>query len=247
MRDPWPLLFVILTIIPAACSFQPPLFGIQSLFFPVRNKEIVGLSSLPMADKRNLLTFAGYFFVDAFWTAKPGGGAKQLTDRQRRQLEQSQVAEFNKRYGTARKNTGELLVCRDAQGDIVACAGVEVDSIPRDCLTGPVMTKAPLMSNLAVGRNYRRRGLAEDLVRAVEELVRDEWNYDECYLYVEERNRGAVKLYQKLGYRKVWIDPYAETLLPTVDGSLQNSRTTIVCMRKILGATPSFWNNLLSS
>ncbi|KAL7525120.1 hypothetical protein ACHAWF_004917 [Thalassiosira exigua] len=47
---------------------------------------------------------------------------------------------------------------------------------------------APLMSNLAVSRRYRRRGLAEDLVRAADEVARKEWGYDECYLYVEGRN-----------------------------------------------------------
>ncbi|GKY99011.1 hypothetical protein MPSEU_000856800 [Mayamaea pseudoterrestris] len=196
---------------------------------------------------RTTLYDASDFFVDAFWTAKVGGGANQLTPQQRKQLEQSQLAEFNKRYGTLRKmNSAELLVCRNGEDKIVACAGVEIDNIPKDCLTGPSKTKAPLMSNLAVSRQFRRRGLAEEMVNAVERLVRDEWNHDECYLYVEERNRGAVKLYQKLGYRKVWKDPYAETLLPTSDGSLCNTRTTIVCMRKQLAGSNSFWNSLFS-
>lgn len=230
-------------LLPSTNSFQPPSFGIGSLFFPVRNKEIVSVSTLPLNDKRTALNDASYFFVDAFWTGKVGGGAKQLTDRQRRQLEQSQVAEFNKRYGGNRKNTAELLVCRDGKGDVVACAGVEVDSIPSDCLTGPTKLKAPLMSNLAVSRKFRRRGLAEALVTSVEELVRDEWNYEECYLYVEERNQGAIRLYQKLGYKSLWKDPYAETLLPTLDGNLRNARTTIVCMRKSLRKPSSLWGS----
>jgi N-acetylglutamate synthase-like GNAT family acetyltransferase len=237
---------LLLLIIEPANSFQPPSFGIASMLFPVRSKQIIGISTQDMADKRTSLADASYFFVDAFWTGKVGGGAKQLADRQRRQLEQSQLAEFNKRYGSSsRRKSSELLVCRDgALGPVVACAGVEVDTIPSGSLTGPVLTKAPLMSNLAVSRNYRRRGLAEDLVKSVEQLVQEEWGYDECFLYVEERNQGAVKLYQKLGYRKLWRDPYAETLLPTSTGDLSNSRTTIVCMRKELGSQSPFWSRL---
>lgn len=94
---------------------------------------------------------------------------------------------------------------------------------------------APLMSNLAVSRSYRRKGLAEDLVRAAENIARKEWGYDECYLYVEKRNAPAVKLYRKLGYRVIWEDDSATTLLPTEDGKVVNGRTTIVCMKKSLG------------
>lgn len=93
----------------------------------------------------------------------------------------------------------------------------------------------PLMSNLAISRNYRRRGLAEDLVKAAETIARKEWGYNECYLYVEKRNVPAIKLYAKLGYRTIWEDDSATTLLPTKDGKVVNGKTTIVCMKKWLG------------
>ena len=92
------------------------------------------------------------------------------------------------------------------------------------------------MSNLAVGQKFRRKGIAEKLVTEVERMVRYEWGYDECYLYVEERNKAAVRLYQKLGYKKMWIDKEATTLLPSANGKLQNSSTNIICMRKRLNA-----------
>lgn len=95
----------------------------------------------------------------------------------------------------------------------------------------------PLMSNLAIGRQYRRKGLAEDLVRAAENVARKEWGYDDCFLYVEKRNTPAIKLYQKLGYRTIWEDPSANTLLPTSDGRIVNGKTTIVCMKKKLGGS----------
>lgn len=94
----------------------------------------------------------------------------------------------------------------------------------------------PVMSNLAISRKYRRKGLAEDLVKAVENIARKEWGYDTCYLYVEKRNAPAVKLYKKLGYATMWEDPNATTLLPMDNGSVANGKTTILCMKKKIGA-----------
>mmetsp|Transcript_34179 Transcript_34179/g.62869 ORF Transcript_34179/g.62869 Transcript_34179/m.62869 type:complete len:113 (+) Transcript_34179:138-476(+) len=94
---------------------------------------------------------------------------------------------------------------------------------------------APLMSNLAISRSYRRKGLAESLVKAAELIAQKEWGYDDVYLYVEKRNAPAVKLYKKLGYRTLWEDDSATTLLPMKDGKVANGKTTIVCMKKRLG------------
>ena len=95
---------------------------------------------------------------------------------------------------------------------------------------------APLMSNLAISKQYRRRGLAEELVKATESIARKEWGYKECYLYVERRNVPAIKLYKKVGYNPLWEDESATTLLPSVDGrGVVNGKTTIVCMKKKLG------------
>jgi GNAT superfamily N-acetyltransferase len=215
-------------------AFVPPTLGIGSLLFPVRNSVITGISDITNgANKRTELQEVSDFFVDAFWTGKVGGGARTLTKSQRQQLEQSQNAEFTKRYGNARR-ISEMLLLRNNNEEIMACVGVEVDRIPTTgSIRNPTTTiSAPLMSNLAVSKKYRRRGLAEQMVRAVETVVRKEWGYDECYLYVEERNRAAVQLYQKLGYRNVWRDVDATTLLPTTSGDLQSARTVIVCMKK---------------
>jgi GNAT superfamily N-acetyltransferase len=215
-----------------AHAFTPPILGLGALLNPVRGGYIEGISE--SENKRSALIEASDFFVESFWTAKVGGGAKQLTDRQRRSLEQSQEAEFNKRYG-GRRRTSELVLYRNSLDEVIACAGVEVDVIPDGGLDGPMIAQAPLMSNLAVSRNYRRRGLAEALVAAVEELAQNEWGYDECYLYVERQNRAAIKLYEKLGYRQMWNDGSARTLLPTSKGELESAPTVLVCMRKTLG------------
>jgi hypothetical protein len=45
------------------------------------------------------------------------------------------------------------------------------------------------------------------LVKEVERVSQYEWGYSNfLYLYMEERSTAAVRLYQKLGYRKVWVD-----------------------------------------
>lgn len=216
----------------------PATYSIGSILFPVRKTVVTGISdNTNSANKRIELQEVSDFFVDAFWTGKVGGGAKTLSKLQRQQLEQSQNAEFTKRYGNSRRVSEMLLVRSNNNNDeIMACVGVEVDKIPTSgTIRNPLATElAPLMSNLAVSKKYRRRGLAEQLVRSVETMVRKEWGYNECYLYVEERNRPAIKLYTKLGYRNVWRDTTAMTLLPTTSGDLQSTSTVIVCMKKKL-------------
>jgi hypothetical protein len=62
---------------------------------------------------------------------------------------------------------------------------------------------------------------------------------------VEQRNAPAVRLYQTLGYRTVWTDASATTLVPAITdeegrsgggggGGMAQVPTTLVCMRKSL-------------
>jgi len=90
------------------------------------------------------------------------------------------------------------------------------------------------MSNVAVSRQFRRKGIAELLVKEAERVVMD-WGHDKCYLYVDKENIPAVRLYQKLGYREVWEDRDGKIQVPTANGNLQSKPTTIVCMKKALG------------
>jgi GNAT superfamily N-acetyltransferase len=238
--------------LPVPLPLPLPILGIGAVLFPVRSTIVTTLSdhsnmNTNMYTKRQELQLVSDFFVDAFWTGKVGGGAKLLTKVQRQQLEQSQTAEFTKRYGSGgsrQQRLSELLVLRKGnqasqstnKEEILACVGVEVDRIPASgTIRNPITTvTAPLMSNLAVSKRYRQRGLAEQMVRAVEQMVYTQWGYMECYLYVEEQNRAAVRLYTKLGYTKVWRDTQATTLLPTTAGDLQSTSTVILCMKKDL-------------
>jgi len=235
-----PLLLVLLVILIAhhCCTNDCVVdgfsvsFGLGAVFFQPK-----GLITKSTRGDIPTLLEASNFFVDAFWIGKPGGGATELSDKQRRSLSTTQFGEFRSRYaGRTRPGQAELVICQlPDTGEITGCAGIEVSPIPyNNDLKSTKTYNGPLMSNLAVSKQFRRKGIAEKLVKEVERIVRIEWGYDDCYLYVEERNKAGVKLYQKLGYKKMWIDKDATTLLPSTNGKLENSSTNIVCMRKRL-------------
>ena len=206
-------------------------FGLGAIFFQPK-----GLITKSTRGDIPTLLEASNFFVDAFWVGKPGGGATELSDRQRRSLSTTQFGEFRSRYAGRAPGQADLVICQlPDTGEITGCAGIEVSPIPyNNDLQSSKTYNGPLMSNLAVSKQFRRKGIAEKLVKEVERIVRIEWGYNDCYLYVEERNKAGVKLYQKLGYKKLWIDKDAITLLPSPNGKLENSSTNIVCMRKRL-------------
>jgi ribosomal protein S18 acetylase RimI-like enzyme len=210
-----------------------------------------GMTTVPSLGDNDVLMEAADFFTDAFWAAKVGGSVKELQPRQRSSLLNSQIMEFKRRYGPTKygpDRTAELLVTKNRKGSVMGCCGIEVDKIPDGGFSGRILTQAPLMSNVAVGKQFRRRGIAEEMVSAAETLVRKEWGYNEVYLYVEQRNTPAVRLYQKLGYRKVWADTTATTLMPMEGGGMKQVTTTLICMRKslsrgpLLGRILPFWN-----
>jgi ribosomal protein S18 acetylase RimI-like enzyme len=210
-------------------SLSPP-FGLGAVLFQPK-----GLVTTPARGEIQNLLDASDFFVDAFWVGKVGGGASELSDRQRRQLSSLQFTEFRSRYAGVSRGQAELILCQLPTGELIGCAGIEVSPIPENNLKGPKTQRGPLMSNVAVSKEYRRKGIGEKLVKEAERIARYEWGYDNCYLYVEERNKAAVRLYQKLGYRRMWVDSDARTLLPTNRGNLEDAPTKIVCMRKRLG------------
>jgi ribosomal protein S18 acetylase RimI-like enzyme len=234
-----PLLLVLLVILIAhhCCTNDCVVdgfsvsFGLGAVFFQPK-----GLITKSTRGDIPTLLEASNFFVDAFWVGKPGGGATELSDKQRRSISTTQFGEFRSRYAGRAPGQAELVICQlPDTGEITGCAGIEVSPIPyNNDLKSTKTYNGPLMSNLAVSKQFRRKGIAEKLVKEVERIVRIEWGYDDCYLYVEERNKAGVKLYQKLGYKKMWIDKDATTLLPSTNGKLENSSTNIVCMRKRL-------------
>lgn len=164
------------------------------------------------------------------------GGVKVLSETQLKGLSNQQIAEFRRRYGRklGKDRRSELIVCQGGDADeVMGCAGIEVQKI--STASGKSADfPAPLMSNLAVGRKFRRKGIAEDLVKTAEELVLKKWGYDECYLFVEKQNTPAVKLYRKLGYKQQWEDKESTTMVPTESGRIVTKPTVILCMKKSL-------------
>lgn len=225
------LLALSFILLPYTChAFSTPVLGIGALFKPK------GMKVFPSQGDDDKLTDAGQFFTEAFWASK-SGGASELTKFQAASLERQQVNEFRRRYGKyvgPKDRRAELIICQNGAGELMGCAGIEVDNVQKSDGRGQSV-RAPLMSNLAVGKKFRRKGLAEDLVQAAELLARKEWGFEEVYLYVEKSNTSAVKLYKKLGYRTVWEDDKAKTLIPTEGGQLKTAPTVIVCMKKRLG------------
>lgn len=57
----------------------------------------------------------------------------------------------------------------------------------------------PYLSDLAVHPGYRRKGVAQTLIKECENEVRI-WGKEKLYLRVEEKNYGALKMYSDLGY-----------------------------------------------
>ena len=76
------------------------------------------------------------------------------------------------------------------------------------------------ISNLAVKKNYRRRGVASELLRKCEQIALD-WGYQETHLHVLETNKSAKQLYLNNDYKicqvesdwtKFWLN-YSTRLL----------------------------------
>jgi ribosomal protein S18 acetylase RimI-like enzyme len=63
----------------------------------------------------------------------------------------------------------------------------------------------PYLSNLAVQSEYRRQGVARQLLLACEQIALN-WGYQDLYLHVLENNHKARQLYAQLGYRLHQVD-----------------------------------------
>ena len=68
------------------------------------------------------------------------------------------------------------------------------------------------ISNLAVGRDFRRRGVAQQLLKDCEQLAQS-WGYSELHLHVMGDNERGRNLYEKLGYEIVTTE-YVWSILP---------------------------------
>ncbi len=76
----------------------------------------------------------------------------------------------------------------------------------------PWSSKYLYLSNLAVQSEYRRQGVASQLLRTCERIALD-WGFRNLYLHVLENNHRAKRLYWKAGYRLQRIEVNPLTLV----------------------------------
>ena len=62
--------------------------------------------------------------------------------------------------------------------------------------------------SIAVHPDYRRRGIGYALMIEVLKRMKELYNVDEAYLEVRVSNAPAIKLYEKLGFKKVKVIKY---------------------------------------
>ena len=89
----------------------------------------------------------------------------------------------------------------------------------------------PVVANLAVRPQARRRGIAKRLMRECE-MICKEWGYQEIWLLVEKDNPKARKLYKKLGYKTVKEED--DDTYKLVEGRIKQCEVKNVYMKKSL-------------
>jgi ribosomal protein S18 acetylase RimI-like enzyme len=102
-------------------------------------------------------------------------------------------------------------------------------------LLSPCTKAVCVLSNLAVSRKARRRGVGQRLCEEVEALAND-WGYKEVHLLVESNNAVARSLYeQKLGYRKVELNKDAPALRVDIEKGnfLEKTADTLILTKQL--------------
>ena len=184
------------------------------------------------------LTALGADFADAFFFGNAEGAA-DVPRAARSALVRDCVRDLRARYGGS---DGALLAAEDEGGRFLGCVGVQLCAFDgRTILGAPAAARGrddveirPLLANLAVAPEARRKGVARRLMAEAEALVRDEWGYDEILLQVETKNSKARSLYGKLGYRKLWRE--SGTAIKVLGSEIDNTFPVQVdVLRKRLG------------
>mmetsp|Transcript_2492 Transcript_2492/g.4378 ORF Transcript_2492/g.4378 Transcript_2492/m.4378 type:complete len:275 (-) Transcript_2492:2692-3516(-) len=86
------------------------------------------------------------------------------------------------------------------------------DFIPKDSIIHGFWLwesdKCAYVSNLAVDKRWRRRGIASALICECESIVCTQWNLYAVYLHYEEGNESAEKLYRNNGFLVLGRDSF---------------------------------------
>jgi ribosomal protein S18 acetylase RimI-like enzyme len=133
-----------------------------------------------------------------------------LSTRGRRALSTVADGVYNRRQNV-------LLLAEDVEtGRLVGSCGVEAAPLtpegratPRLPTDAARMSTRPLLSNLVVDAEFRRRGVAKRLMTEAEAHA-CRWGFDHMLIKVERNNAPAEALYRHLGYKLTAEDTLAE-------------------------------------
>ena len=171
-------------------------------------------------------------------------GDDPIPKGQRNELVRLEEKDMRETYGK-KQYTSKLLLAEDIDDNaLIGCVGVNIQAIDlqRKKLT-PISSwtneedEVAVLANLVVRRSYRKKGIAKQLGKQVEEQVR-EWGIDRVALTVNRENTPAYKLYKKLGYKTAFEDTEATCVLPG-EYNLFTSPCINLCMVKKIAASSS--------
>ncbi|GMI53553.1 hypothetical protein ScalyP_jg5461 [Parmales sp. scaly parma] len=233
--------------------------SVISLFsglFPVRSLHITKAAP---ADFENL----AQMFTKSFWLDKRNGS--KISNSRARTLESQQLAEFKKRYTFQRMSillkaeipfkginnkptqpqvstTTQLLLNTPdpspSNTQIIGCAAVDVQPL-YDFETEQKLPACAVLSNLAITKNFRGRGVAKSLVKSLEFQVQTILKQQFIYLKVDSTNKRAINLYKKSKYKEVWRERTTSLCPVMYEGGefiMDDVTTTVLVMRKELSA-----------
>ena len=227
---------------------------------PLSSQQVLSASSLidsgveiRLVEDNNAINRASKFLANSMYTEEiPTGQKKKLTELER--------IDLNSRYGVTlgkRKFPAAFLILEEEQ-DIIGCVGIETQilyekrrnlrKIPKNFQVDSLKSQEGLvmvLANLAIRRDKRKLGYAKKLIKSCEDMA-EEFLFKEIFLMVDSENIPAQKLYEKMGYKKIFEDN-AATCVVSTPLALKTQDCVNYCYKKSLGKPiKSGGNNLFS-
>lgn len=113
---------------------------------------------------------------------------------------------FRRLYRRAMNEAKEghrILLVADLEGRLIGQIFIQLHSIPAD---PKKMPKTGYLYSFRVRLEYRNLGVGTSLVSSAEDALR-RGNFQRALIGVAKDNSDALRLYQRLGYRKISEDP----------------------------------------
>ncbi len=101
---------------------------------------------------------------------------------------------------------GEAFYVAEIDGKVVGYVMSRVEFGAPYVVEGSIVKKGHIVS-IAVLEGYRRRGIGRKLMENALRSLREIYECKEAYLEVRVSNLPAIRLYEKLGFRKIRVIP----------------------------------------